>query len=449
VSAGGLRQAVAVAEMALDPRFGHAVAQAWVEAHLPGQVVRRVRTHSALYGGTDRVSLRVTATLGAARLGAAGSGAATRGAGPAARAGGGLTVAPPEEVTLLVRCCDGELSVTAFPDDPALPTLPAMLDPGVAGSALAALGLDGGRPVRVTVVHHPRTGPCVVRYDRTGFSRGSAGPSREVVYAKVYPRPDDARAAAARAAALGVGTLRCTVGTAARSGTVRLPRLLGLDAERHTIFLESLSAPAAGLVNVREAAAVLRALHDHVPHGALPVWSASADLAGAVDAELDVVATAWPHVADRVRTALGSARQAPAPGPALPPVLTHGDFTPAQLVRLVDGIGLLDLDTLHLGDAAADAGRYLAYHDLVHARRRTGAVHAAAPPPPRTVSDAARAAFLSTYRPRDPDSFAARVDAYRALSLGLHTLHAARRFKDERVARALALLEHDTTGGEP
>jgi hypothetical protein len=443
MSAPGLREALAVAERALDPAFAHDVAQAWVETHLPGRDVGRVRPHSALYGGAGQVSLRVTATLGATRTRSTGWGA---GAGHGAGAGARLTtVTALDAVTLLVRCRDGELSVTAFPDDPALPTLPAMLDPEVAGGALAALGLGDGGPVRVTVVHHPRTGPCVVRYEFSGAD--PARPRRKIVYAKVYPGRDDARAAAARAAALGVGTLRGPVGPGGRSGPVRLPRLLGLDAGRHTIFLESLSAPAGSPVRVREAAAVLRVLHDHVPRGALPARSASADLAGAVDAELEVVASAWPHVADRVRAALRPARRVLATAPALAPVLSHGDFTPAQLVRLVDGIGLLDLDTLFLGDAAADAGRYLAYHDLAQARRRTGAVPSAPPPAPRTPSETARAAFLTTYCPADPESFAARVDGYRALSLGLHALHAARRFKDERVARALALLEHDVTGG--
>jgi hypothetical protein len=421
MSAPALREAVAVAEPVLAPRFGRDVAQAWVEQHLPGRDVVRTRTHSALYGGGDRVSLRVTATLENA------------------------------SITLLVRCRDGEVSVTAFPDDPALPTLPVMLDPEVAGGALAALGLGDGRPVGVTVVHHPRTGPCVLRYDGTGSSGNDpARVPREVVYAKVYPSVDDARAAAARAAALGVGTLRRTVGPPAHGGPVRLPRLLGLDAARRTVFLEALPAPAAGPVGVREAAAVLRALHDHVPHGALPARSASDDLAATIDAELEVVATAWPRLADRVRTALGPARRALATGHRAPaPVLSHGDFTPAQLVRLVDGIGLLDLDTLFRGEAAADVGRYLAYHELAQARRRAGAVRAEAPSSPRMPSAAARNAFLSAYRPRDPGPFAARADSYRVLNLGLHTLRAARRFKDERVARALALLEHDTTGGEP
>ncbi|WP_418608335.1 hypothetical protein [Georgenia sp. SUBG003] len=222
MSAPALREAVRLAERALDPRFAHEVARDWLGTHLPGRDIRRVRTHSVLYDGPDRMSLRVTAVLGAA--------------GP----GDGLTVAPPDEVTLLVRCADGGLSVTAFPDDPDLPTLPAMIDPVVAGEALAALGVGDGRPVGVTVVHHPRTGPCVLRYDLTGFSGGDRTRSRrDVVYAKVYPGRDDARAAAARAAAPGVGALPCVVGPGTRSAPVRLPRLLGVDVGRHTVFLES------------------------------------------------------------------------------------------------------------------------------------------------------------------------------------------------------------------
>ncbi|WP_418606073.1 hypothetical protein [Georgenia sp. SUBG003] len=108
------------------------------------------------------------------------------------------------------------------------------------------------------------------------------------------------------------------------------------------------------------------------------------DLTRAVDAELEVVATAWPHVANRVDGALTPARRVLAAGHTTAPVLSHGDFTPAQLVPLTDGIGLLDLDTLHLGEGAADVGRYLAYHDLAQARRRTREVAPAVPFPPQT-----------------------------------------------------------------
>ncbi|WP_418607607.1 hypothetical protein [Georgenia sp. SUBG003] len=78
--------------------------------------------------------------------------------------------------------------------------------------------------------------------------------------------------------------------------------------------------------------------------------------------------------------------------------------------------------------------------------RESGPGHAGPVLAPRAARDRARA-FLSTYRPPDHGSFTARVDAYRTLNLGLHALRAARRLKDERVAQALALLEHDTTGG--
>ncbi|WP_127126220.1 hypothetical protein [Georgenia sp. SYP-B2076] len=406
-----LRERVAAADRALDPRFARAVAQQWVDEHLPGRSLSRTTTHTALYGEDDAVSVRISVELDTDTPDI-----------------GGLT--------LLVRVRAADLSVTAFPDDPTLPTLPAMLDPGLAVKILTAhpgLGhVDAASSCRVTVVHHPRTGACVLRYDLVPLR---AGTRPRQVYAKVYPGREEAVATARAVRALGAIAMPGEPGI-----RVRLPRLLGLAPERHTIFLESLSpppeAPRAGAyrpVTVHEAAQALRALHRHAPRGALPTGSPAAELRR-VDAELAVVAGPWPDVADHVAQALGRARRTlqEEDGGAL--VLSHGDFTPSQLVRLPRSIGLVDLDTVCLSEAASDVGRYLAYHDLAAARRHDA------------NAVAARTEFLAAYARADA-AFAARVDAYRRLSLGLHALRAARRFKDDRVIRALTMLQDDATGG--
>jgi hypothetical protein len=404
-----LRERVALADRALDPPFGMSLAEQWVAGHLPGRRVVRSRTHTALYQGADGVSVRVSAEVGAG-------------------------AADASEVTLLVRAQADGVSTAVFPHDPALPTLPTMLDPVAASRVLATAVPGSSRPAAgrheapwsVTVVHHPRTGACVLRYDAAMVT----GSARRQVYAKVYPSAELARSAAA---ALG-----SVPGSVLRRGelTVRLPRLLGLALEEHTVFLESLGDPAdSSPVGPSDAGRALRLLHDQVPTGRLP-RVAHRDELSQVDAELRTARTVWPDLAELVEPHLQRAGRLLDGTSAAAPVLSHGDFTPSQLVRLPDAVGLLDLDTLRLAEPTSDLGRYLAYLELAHARRD-------ADPGPDAAS------FLTAYRDAAPAGSVApdRVEGYRTLHLTHHALRAAHRFKEHRVRRALDLLDHHTEGG--
>ena len=158
--------------------------------------------------------------------------------------------------------------------------------------------------------------------------------------------------------------------------------------------------------------------------------------------EQQLVATAWPAVAERVDSALSASASVLEAVDAGPLVLCHGDFTPGQLVRVPGALGLLDLDTLSLGDAACDLGRFLAYAQMRSARLGHSPSRAAA----------AGAAFLDAYGqslgdridrvdPVDRAGLAARVSAYRRLNLALLALRATRRFKSARAELALTFLD--------
>jgi hypothetical protein len=422
-----LRERVAVAEQALDPPFGTAVAQRWVAEHAPGRKLLRTRTHTALYRGGDDLSVRVSAELDGQR-------------------------APDGGVTLLVRAQAGDISTTAFPDDPALPTLATLLDPATAARVIAGAVAQpahaGPAETRwcVTVVHHPRTGACVLRYDAAGSDAGDT-PLRQL-FAKVYPNAPEARAAAIALTAVGEPRLQPVSGP-----PVRLPRLLGVDEERHVVLLESLGAvdAAVGEVSPAEAARALRALHDRTPAAGLP-WVFPAEEVARVGAELTLAGAVWPDLADLLTPHLDHAADVLARTPTGPAVLSHGDFTPSQLVRLPGAIGLLDLDTLRMAEPASDLGRYLAYHDLFVSRpAQSSPNHAVG----RRVLDGATSAsaFLTAYEdgpetdstrtldPLDP-VLRERVLAYRGLHLVQAALRAARRFKERRVHLALTLLDH-------
>ena len=79
---------------------------------------------------------------------------------------------------------DAALTLHLFPADPSLPTLARAMHPRTL-STLAPFA-DWGDRTAVTVVHHPRDGACVLRYDLVDADDGSAPAPHPPVYGKVY-----------------------------------------------------------------------------------------------------------------------------------------------------------------------------------------------------------------------------------------------------------------------
>lgn len=405
-----LARDVGEAERLRDPHHADVVARQWVEHHRPGLEVRHTTTHSLLYLGPGEMTARVTAEVAAA-----------------GRADAGL-----DSVTLLLRLRDGTTSIAPFPEDPELPSLASMLDPRHALRVLLRdapelsmqLSRRAGLRCDAAVVHHPRTGACVVRYDLSG----SEGALRRV-YAKIYPSPAQARSSALAHGAVGGRLLR-------GQSSVRLPRLLGLDLDTRTVFIESLgpSEPALGTVSAEEAARVLRTLHETPAPPGLPETAAE-DVVRRVGSELTLVRTRWQDLADHVEAHVRAAAARLQDSPEGGAVLSHGDFTPAQLLRVTtDVVGLIDLDTLCRAEPAVDVGRFLAYSRL--RETRLGGAEPTTAPGSELRSD-----VLDAYGPVVGDGAADRIQAHERLQLALIALRAARRFKDERVRLALALLD--------
>lgn len=392
------------ADTVLDAARGREIAERWVAEHLPERTVVGTRSHTAYYRDRDDTSFRVSVDLDA---------------------GTGLT--------LLLR--GSGRRATAFPHDPDLPTLAPLLRPEVAEALVhEQLGIPYPRWCTVSVVHHPRTGACVLRYEFADRSRGASRTSE--VYLKVYPTAAQAGDAAARAESLGSQVISAPDGTA-----VRLPRLLAHLPARHAVVLESV-APGRRLppVTAREAGAALAALHRHRATAPLPLVTA-ADRLAAVEAEVAFTAGPWPEVARRVDAALDRVRPLLARPLREAPVLSHGDFTPSQVLRRTDGLAVIDLDTLCLGEPAADLGRFLAYRALAVAREERRTPRPLTGPRPRR--EVGTEEFLAGYgQPLVPSmGLTSRVLAYRALTLAHVALHATRRLKEERTSLALALLE--------
>ena len=402
-------------------------AEKWVAKNLPASTVADVTAGKFLYGADGGLSMRYNVDLG-------GSGRHQ------------------DSRILLVRAAaDGSTaSVSAFPHDPALPTLPGMLDRSVIlpilQRSLSGIGRDRGLTgCSIDVAHHPRVGACVLRYDLMPGSAGFNELQYPQVFAKVYHHAEDAVAAAGALRALGTNLPNAKNGL-----RIRVPRLLGESSVMQANFLESVNdalrlSQQSMPVTIREAATVLQVLHQHEPSNMIQHHTLADELRR-LDTELAVVASAWPAIAERVEELAAPARSALEQGPAGSSVMSHGDFTPSQLIRRRDGIALIDLDSLCLSEPAFDAGRYLAYADESAARlRRSGTG--------RRGGLSARE-FLVAYSYDGMDrkeQFMDRVRGYRSISLARMALRAAEQLKDARVDRALFLLETDanTHGGQP
>jgi len=415
------RAARSLPAWATDPSSAERLAHEWVAEHRPGAVVAGSRAHSVLYRGPGDLSMRIGVRLD----------------------GRGLAVVG-DELTLMVHDRAGEVAVTALPDDPFLPTLAEVLESRTVELLLRDAGLGpadraGQSVCRAEVVHHPREGACVLRLHGGGVE----------AYAKVYPREEEATAAAEAAEAVyAVGRGRA-LGPGGE--VVRLPRVLTACAPLRTTVLESVTSAGSspvvtdGPVGPAESARALRAFHGLRPKGRLPRVTARSHV-DHVRREQALVETAWPAVAKEVDDTLHEATSV-LEGVAArgsEPVLCHGDFTPGQLVRAREGLALLDLDTLALGDPAADLGRFLAY-EAVRAARLSHA-----PAPTSATRETVLAAYGTTPGGEDPTRLRARVAAYERLNLALIALRATRRLKAARTALALTLLDSaDAIPGRP
>ena len=370
----------------------------------------RARTHSTLYRGPDDLSTRVGVRLD----------------GDAAA----------DELTLLVRDHAGEVSVAEFPDDPFLPTLADALRRDVAEpivrSILPGNPWDAAPPdYRAVVVHHPREGACVLRLQLGGAE----------AYAKVYPRAENATAAADVLYAVGSAEV-----VAPGGDVVRLPRLLGVSATLRATFLESLTSHGP-VRRQHEALARGPGGGRAGPPGVPRAHALRSPAPGARERPRRPGAAGAAAGRDGVARCGGASRRAdphllpPCSTPSRPPRRSSpcsvtGTSLRASSSGCPSGLGLLDLDTVSLGDPASDIGRYLAYEEMRGGPSEYSSSRAAA----------TRAAFVDAYGPapggvEDSVGFAARVWAHRRLNLALIALRAARRFKGARSALALTLLD--------
>ena len=339
------------------------------------------------------------------------------------------------------------LALHPFPIDPALPTLIPATNPSVVSNLVKFAGIEE-LPTAETV-HHPREGACVLRYRFPGTD----------MYGKVYG-DDSGDAIARNLQALTRGpdglliespvrfprpvvysaSLRLLI-TEALPGVALVPSLLKSilsDSPPHTVK-ENKQQTDSLRDAVRVSAEALAELHTTTAPAS--VHSMTDDLAG-LRRELDVVGSVWPEVADDLRGRVDGLFWNAPDVPHL--VLSHGDFTPSQVLIEGGSAAIVDLDTLCWADPALDLGRYLAHLDVL-ATKLSG--HDARP-----LVDDLSEAFVQSYSAAAPATSAGIVDRvgfYRALTLTRTAVHACRQTKDRRLDVALSLLDTVHTDNRP
>ena len=357
---------------------------------------------------------------------------------------------PPPWRVPLAMASDVGLALHPFPIDPDLPTLARSADPMSVQRVLGEHGVEG--PWDVDTVHHARQGGCVLRYRYDGDGNGTAP---RTYYGKVY--------------ANGTGRdtevfLRALTRDEGHSpdAVARFPRPVVYSTSHRLLVTEALpgepllrqllrgrSLNGSGKVSRRQqhalAAAVqasgraLRALHRRSTIAA-PVRSPMAELTD-LRRELEVVDAVWPEEAERIRhTVDGLAGRIVEPGDV---VLSHGDFTPSQVLFDGDRLGIVDLDTLCRAEPALDIGRFLA-HLRLRVAKLTG-------DPGTPLARELTQAFVRGYGEDETRAAAGsggrRITYYYRTSLARSALHACRQLKDARLELTLELLgrtaDHD------
>jgi hypothetical protein len=347
------------------------------------------------------------------------------------------------------RVEDAGLAMHPFPVDPELPTLARALEPELWHRLP---GSDQPREQSaVEVVHYPREGACVLRYHFNNLENGHLEASGRTLYGKVYA--DHAGRTVHR-------FLTGLAGQPAGSGqaSTQFPNPVAYAPRQHLLVTEPLpglpmipdmlkatwaepQANRAAFHGVTLRAA-LRASGEALVslHGAevtpAPVHTATGELAS-LRRDLDIVARDWPDVAADVEEAL--LRLTPSDLDQGDMVLSHGDYTPSQVLLAAGRPAVVDLDTLCWADPALDLGRFMAQLELLGAKKGGAGAR-------RLVEELCEE-FLFGYETAAQDSGRAyvpptdRIAFYRATTLARSALHSCRQLKDRRLEVATSLLE--------
>jgi ABC-type multidrug transport system fused ATPase/permease subunit len=354
------------------------------------------------------------------------------------------------------------MAVSAFPIDGDLPTLVGATDElrmlGVFRRLLPDVSHGVTlRSCEVHLGHYGRQHRCVLRYVISGTRSRDGAPFQRVVYGKVID-PQRARASGE--------ALHALERAAATDGMdLRVPLWLGYDAELRLGLLSAVPgaalvqplvraelsderSPAAAAAAVTLEQAVTRcaevAATLHRSGLAVGPLRTLADELAELDEQLGAVAAVAPELAGRLAEGRSELDEAAAECEPLPLVLSHGDYTPGQVLFDGPAPALLDFDTVCRAEPALDLGQFLAYFRLAVAKE-------AGPEGAPALESAMVDTFLDRYAtaaglsPRADRSLRTRVSVYEQVSLLRVAIHSFYKLKPARLELVLRLLGQDVS----
>ncbi|QPK64606.1 aminoglycoside phosphotransferase family protein [Methylomonas sp. LL1] len=237
-----------------------------------------------------------------------------------------------------------------FPNDPAMPWLAELMDSEQAATLVPAIGRQ--KLSAIEIVNYRPEIRCTARYR---FARSGVVSAR-VVYGKTYA---DERGLAV------YEHLRALQIQSQTYAAFIMPRALGYDAERHTLWLEGLQGQALAELDfavgvsqkIPALANALAAFHHLIPP-VLPVVTLQQQLQE-WRKKADKLSHAYPAIQPALAALLIQLQQNRPEFETLG--LIHGDFHIDQLLVLPDGsLALVDYDELALGDPLQDLANFAA-----------------------------------------------------------------------------------------
>ena len=346
----------------------------------------------------------------------------------------------------------GDTSLSLFPADPELPTLAAAMD-------LSALSRNDwpcptAEPTSVELVHHSRQGPAVLRYGVRRTDSSAASRSARSTGRSIRTGPPDSGSTVSwnrfpDPAGTGSDVSRLLLWAESRPdrGASRTSCAAGHRAVRGAYGRTGASTGHSAYEAAHASGQALAALHS-IRDATAPEVTVR-HLIRDLEFQLTVVQQVWPEVADDVRSRLDRLEimDRLTEGVGAGAVLSHGDFTPSQVLFAGDTVcGVVDFDTVCWGEEAMDLGRFLAQLDLVVTKDAgRSADH---------LRDRLAEGFVSGYSESpgvagDDESLRERIGLFRSLSLASTALHACRQLKQRRLNLALSLLSLPTYNSDP
>jgi hypothetical protein len=348
--------------------------------------------------------------------------------------------------TAPVGCIEAmQMAVSVFPVDGDLPTLVDAADPARVGPLLAGVLPDAQAAWSVSLARYARGHRCVLRYVS----------GRHVVVGKVIGNGTGGQAhTALRALTAGLN------GAERARPHINVPRSLGYDSTLRLLLL----APVAGdtvysrrlkdhlrgesqddtaaVSAVDSCAAIAAGLHAG-PAGAMQERRPGVDLARISASATDIDRVA-PGLGRRLREAVEAVAVRLGDTEALDLCLCHGDFKHNQVLGEGHGSTLVDFDTACRAEPALDLGQFLAYLRLKAAE--LGAEDAAERLAARFITTYAATADLTSAQ---ADRLAARTAAFEVLSLIGRAVHSWHKFKPDRLAAVLDVLDNRLASEKP